>query len=76
MFSFTVDPSELKTYAEWAKEHDKHCKFYDDGSSPVPKGGAIGGRLTWSFTPTSLGTITEVSCACGEKCNITDYDMW
>ena len=66
---FEIDKTERATFFRWIDEHDKTCKFAD----PM-KGGAIGGRLTYSFTPTSLGTITTVKCACGEKCDLTDYD--
>jgi len=39
--------------------------------------GAIGGHITYSFTPTSIGTAVTVECnICGKKENITDYDSW
>ena len=34
--------------------------------------GCIGGSLTWCFTPTSIGTIGEVICSCGEKFTFQD----
>jgi hypothetical protein len=40
-----------------------------------PYGGAVGGDLTYSFTPTSLGTVTSVE-SWGQKLDITDYDLW
>ena len=46
----------------------------DDGH---PYYGAIGGALTYSFTPTSIGTVTTVTHgATGEVLNLTDYDNW
>lgn len=40
-------------------------------------GGAIGGRLTFSFTSTSLGQVAKVTCGlCGEGHDMTDYDAW
>lgn len=29
--------------------------------------GTIGGRFTYCFTPTSIGTIGEIKCSCGAK---------
>lgn len=43
----------------------------------VPYGGAIGGSLTYSFTPTGLGVITVVTCNHTHKeLDITNYDNW
>lgn len=69
---------ELEAIRAWEKEHHKRgkCKFYDDGSSLAPPTGAIGGRLTFSFTPTGLGAIVVVSCACGAEKNVPDFDSW
>lgn len=49
---------------------EKDC--WDQG---YPYGGAIGGDLTYSFTPTSLGLVTEVECY-GKKLNLTNYEDW
>ncbi len=68
---FELFGSELKSYLEWDREHKKVCKLYNNETQP-----AIGGRLTFSFTPTSLGPAVSVECACGEKHNCTDYDFW
>lgn len=76
LYSFTPNEKELKTLNEWLTEHNKTCKFYDDGSSPAPKIGAIGGRLTHCFTPTGIGINVTVKCACGELKDITDYSCW
>jgi hypothetical protein len=68
---FEIHGAELKNYNEWNKEHNKVCPFKNGKSQ-----GAIGGRLTFSFTPTGLGPAVSVECACGEKHNCTDYDSW
>jgi hypothetical protein len=52
----------------FVNEHD--IKHAGQGS------GAVGGRYTFEFTPTSLGTIQKVLCACGESCDVTDYESW
>jgi hypothetical protein len=58
------------------EEHDKTCKYFDDGTSPNSPVGAIGGRIKFQFTTTGLGIIAIVKCACGEEVDLTDYDSW
>ncbi len=39
--------------------------------------GAIGGRYTYSFTPTSLGLVVKVEDALtGKKLDVTYYNEW
>ena len=66
---FTLDEKETKKYNKWCKKHKKVCPIKGPGT-------AIGGRLTFSFTPTGLGPIIEVKCACGKKKNLTDWKNW
>lgn len=68
---FKLFEEEERTYREWKSKHDKMCPLAD-----VDNQGAIGGRLTFSFTPTSLGVIYKVKCACGKEKDITSYDQW
>ena len=64
---FGLNDEEMTKLNKWLKKHDKTCPFKKEQ-------GAIGGRLTYSFTPTGLGIITEVECACKEKIDLTDYN--
>lgn len=73
---FTIKTYELKEVLDWKIEHNKTCPYYDDGTKTISPQGAIGGRTTYNFTPTSIGMAVSVSCACGAKKNITDYDSW
>lgn len=42
-----------------------------------PYGGATGGIVTYSFTPTSLGVVVKVRHAItGNILDVTDYDNW
>lgn len=66
---FELDEVEHIKYREWRREHDKTCK----NKYGV---GAIGGRTTFCFTPTGLGNIVVVKCACGEEINLTDVSDW
>lgn len=42
--------------------------------------GAIGGALTYEFTPTTIGLVTKVTWMRGSKnedtIDLTDYDIW
>jgi len=66
---FSLDPKELEKRKEWEENHNLTCPY-------TSYSGAIGGRLTFSFTPTSLGVIAKIKCACGEETDLTDYDLW
>jgi hypothetical protein len=57
-----------------------HLLFTDENGKIHPYTGAIGGGLTYQFTPTSLGTVTKVIWNCGspyeQVLDVTDYDCW
>lgn len=43
----------------------------------LPYCGAIGGEISWTFTPTGLGEIITVKHSItGDKLNLTDYASW
>ena len=73
---FFISGFEQQSLDEWTRQHNKVCPYYDDGTKPESPAGAIGGRLSYQFTPTGLGTAITVKCACGEEENLTDYDSW
>lgn len=52
---FSISEEEEKSVEEWRINH-KHADS-----------GAIGGGLTYSFIPTSIGTIGKVKCICGSE---------
>ncbi len=51
-------------------EFVNHC--WDNN---IPYEGAIGGGLTYSFSPTSIGIVCKV-CYQDYELDITDYDQW
>ena len=67
-FNFTVPDDEATKYQKWREEHNEVC--------PQTEVGAIGGKFTWLFTPTGLGCILRLKCACGEEIDLTDYENW
>ncbi len=66
--NFILSDEQKKQASEWLQKHYEEC--------PVKYCGAIGGPITWKFTPTSIGVVTVIVCACGAKVDISDYDDW
>lgn len=56
---------QIEEFKTWDSYHKHSCDWLKS---------SIGGRLTFSFTPTELGTIIKVTCACGESLNLTEYE--
>ena len=42
----------------------------------LPYEGAIGGGLTYQFTPTSLGVVSTVKYGNDYEFDVTEYDSW
>lgn len=63
---FYTSNNQEEEIINWTKEHK--CS--------VTYTGATGGGITYSFTPTGIGIITIVTCACGSKIDVTEYDGW
>jgi hypothetical protein len=67
MFSrteFTITDEELQKIEEWNVLHECTLKPKYGCDKYV---GAIGGIISITFLPTSIGTIVYVKCACGKE---------
>ena len=82
---FELSEEQQKKLDAWLKEIHPHVMAMSIHYAPEehkmmggqPYYGAIGGGLTYSFTPTSLGVVVEVTEAFTKKTiNLTDYDSW
>jgi hypothetical protein len=75
MNEFRIPENALPDFDVWRADHEPECTLPVD-----PLGdkyaGAIGGRWTYSFTPTGLGTVIKIRCGCGAECDLTNYDDW
>ena len=59
------------------KETNLANAFEEKHRHPDVYKGAIGGHITYMFTPTSIGDACIIHCdICDEEKNITDYDCW
>ena len=63
---FELTQEEVDKYEDWIEKHNKSC--------PIHYTGAIGGKITFKFTATSLGMLSSVSCACGEELLLTNTE--
>lgn len=87
---FQLDEEQVKKYEAWAEEvaakgvEKQKAEIMNPGPEYVvswemgfPYTGAVGGEITFCFTPTSLGNVCVVTDqVTGEKINLTDYDSW
>lgn len=63
---FKVEGKEFLDWEEFRERH-KDCEFTS----------TIGGKFSFTFTPTGLGNIIEVKCnACKKEEDITNIDYW
>jgi len=62
-----ADPRKYKEFFEHQCGHTRK-------ENPVRS--AIGGSITYEFTPTSIGTIIHLACACGKREDVTDYRLF
>ena len=53
--------------SKWWAEHQKFemYSYYDADHT-----------LTWHFTETGIGLHIEVTCTCGARLDITEYEKW
>lgn len=69
-FVFTVDADRVAKIREWKAQHEKE-KHGGSGYA-----GAIGGRYTYEFTPTSIGEFGRIRCSCGDHFDFDDGSDW
>lgn len=72
MFSakqFNISEEEWQKIKEWDETHE--C-IYKPKYGNKKYSGAIGGHLSITFLPTSIGTIVTVKCGCKKELNVRD----
>jgi len=69
---FKLTEKQLKKESEWKASHK--CKYRKPNNEIYV--GAIGGAITYSFTPTGIGIIIKIKCACGSELDLTETDNW
>ena len=64
---FPISEEEQKGIREWMDKHDEEVHHARTLGDKLKLGGCCGGRYTYKFTPTSIGTIGTVKCSCGAE---------
>lgn len=68
---FEVYEADKPKLLEFLRRHDESCKKDENGEWKYL--GAIGGGLTYTFVPTSIGDLCTVKCTlCGEEIHLND----
>ncbi len=62
--TFSLSDDQLVKFNEWYNKLEKQYT------------GAIGGGLTFSFTPTSIGMVVKVKYLDKEEIDLSDYENW
>ena len=66
---FKIDKKQTEKLNIWFNIHKQSCEYFKNP-------GAIGGLLSFIFTPNGIGEALEVKCICGEQIDLTDMDNW
>lgn len=69
---FPISEEEQKSIREWMDKHDEEVHHARTLGDKLKLGGCCGGRYTYKFTPTSIGTIGTVKCGCGAEFTFQD----
>jgi hydrogenase maturation factor len=64
---FPITEQQQQKINEWQKEHDIKTHHLDTPEKRMRAEGVSGGRLTYVFLPTSIGTFGTVKCSCGAE---------
>lgn len=66
--AFVLNEKETKAIADWIENHSK--EFHND----KPYCTSIGRAFSYTFTPTSIGSIGEITCICGQTFCFRDLE--
>ena len=69
---FPITESEQEKIDKWKQKHDEEVHGLITTDMKMRAGGAIGGRYSYHFTPTSIGTFGTIRCSCGAEYDFSD----
>lgn len=69
---FPISEEEQKSIREWMDKHDEEVHHAHTLGDKLKLGGCCGGRYTYEFVPTGIGTVGTVKCSCGAKFTFQD----
>jgi hypothetical protein len=68
MKAFEIPDEDYLAANQWKTQHDSNKQS--------GKVGSIGGRYTWSFTPSVERVIIQVTCSCGACIDLSREHKW
>ena len=69
---FPISEEEQKSIREWMDKHDEEVHRARTLDDKLKLAGCCGGRYSYHFVPTSIGTIGTVKCSCGAEFTFQD----
>ena len=64
---FPISEDEENKINEWIENHEREVHGIKTYADKLASHGCCGGRYTYEFVPTSIGTIGIVKCSCGAE---------
>lgn len=64
---FPITEAEENAIEEWKKRHDEEVHGYTTDRMRMKAEGCCGGRYSYKFVPTALGTSGVIRCHCGAE---------
>ena len=64
---FPITEAEEKAIEKWKKKHDEEVHGYTTDRMRMKAEGCSGGRYSYHFVPTALGTSGVIRCHCGAE---------
>lgn len=64
---FPITGNQQEAIKEWKRMHEETVHGLTDNNKRMKAQGVSGGRYTYLFTPTSIGTFGSVRCVCGKE---------
>ena len=61
------EAAQQKAINAWKQRHEETAHGLTDDNKRMKAQGVSGGRYTYLFTPTSIGTFGTIKCVCGEE---------
>lgn len=64
---FPITEKEAELISSWKKKHEEEVHGLTTEAKRLKAAGTIGGRYSYHFVPTSIGTSGVVRCSCGAE---------
>ena len=64
---FPISEEENDRIKSWMNKHDEEVHNAHTLSEKLRLGGCCGGRYSYHFIPTSIGTVGTIKCSCGAE---------